>query len=251
MDAPTRIGKGDGYGMEPKNLPVVLISADAEWRSLKPLFPDATCYPSPYGDWFLHSYEGGQVVYFHGGWGKIAAAGSTQYALDLWQPSILVNLGTCGGFEGSIERGEIILVERTVVYDIIEQMGDYDEHIAHYATDLDLSWLPAEPSRLPHPVVRTLLVSGDRDLLVEDIPRLRDQLGAQAGDWESGAIAFVAGRNDARLVILRGVTDLVGPSGGEAYGNMDLFQRATDRMMTRLVEALPEWLALALSTEPW
>ena len=107
------------------------------------------------------------MIFFHGGWGKIAAAGSTQYAIDRWQPGLLVNLGTCGGFAGQVHQGEILLVERTVVYDIIELMGDFDEHIAHYSTFLDLSWLSPP---YPHAVRRTLLVSGDRDLLVEEIP---------------------------------------------------------------------------------
>ena len=69
---------------------------------------------------------------------------------------------------GEIEQGAIILVERTIVYDIIEQMGDFDEHIAHYSTDLDLSWLGDDH---PNDVRRTIMVSGDRDLLVGDIPR--------------------------------------------------------------------------------
>ena len=36
-------------------------------------------------------------------------------------------------------------------------------------------------------------------------------------DWESGAIAWVAARNQTRCLILRGVTDLVGEAGDEAY----------------------------------
>lgn len=57
---------------------------------------------------------------------------------------MIVNLGTCGGFRGEIERGEILLVERTIVYDIVEQMTDPEAAIAQYTTDLDLSWLGAE-----------------------------------------------------------------------------------------------------------
>jgi adenosylhomocysteine nucleosidase len=75
------------------------------------------------------------------GWGKIAAACATQYAINRWKPSLLVNLGTCGGFEGSIQRGEILLVDRTIVYDILEQMGDSDALIDYYTSQIDTSWL--------------------------------------------------------------------------------------------------------------
>jgi len=111
---------------------VVIISADAEWRAIHKIFPDQTYQHSPYGEWFETSFQASPVIFYHGGWGKISAAASAQYVIDRWQPELLVNLGTCGGFEGEIERGAILLVEKALVYDIIEQMGDYEAHIAHY-----------------------------------------------------------------------------------------------------------------------
>ncbi len=239
------------------SLIVVLISADIEWRALCELFPSATLQSSPYGAWFYTSIDftgstrftvdhlleekhlAYSVVFFHGGWGKIAASGSTQYVIDRWKPALLINLGTCGGFEGKIERDQIVLADRTIVYDIIEQMGDFDEHILHYSTTINLDWLG---ENLPLPVFRTLLVSADRDLIVQEIPCLHEHFGAVAGDWESGAIAWVADRNQTRLLILRGVTDLVGPSGGEAYGNIQLFAQSTSLIMQRLVGSLPGWI---------
>jgi len=179
------------------------------------------------------------VILFHGGWGKISAAASAQYVIDHFKPDLLVNLGTCGGFAGHIETGTVILVERTLVYDIIEQMGDSDEAIAYYGSSLDLGWLPSE---LPHPVSRGLLVSADRDILVEDIPTLIEKYGAVAADWESGAISWVAEQNKTRLLVLRAVSDLVGGDGGEAYGNLELFHERTKIVMKNLFEQLPDWL---------
>lgn len=224
---------------------VVIISANIEWQAIRTLLTGIQPQPSPMGEWFVKNLAvAGRlepVIFFHGGWGKIAAAASTQYVIDRWSPKLLVNLGTCGGFEGEIMPGAIVLAERTLVYDIIEQMGDHDEHIAHYTTILDLSWLG---ENYPHPVQRTLLVSADRDLLVEDIPRLKAEFGAVAGDWESGAIAWVAAHNETHCLILRGVSDLVGGSGGEAYdGNIHVFIEGAKDILKRLVEALPAWLA--------
>jgi adenosylhomocysteine nucleosidase len=237
---------------EPYKL-VVLISADIEWRAMHAIFPQMEEQVTPMGECFMTQVKmAGRVepvIFFHGGWGKISAAASTQYVIDRWAPRLLVNLGTCGGFEGKIDKGTVVLVERTIVYDIIEQMGDYDEHIAHYSTSIDLSWLDAAyPQRnYPHPVVRTLLVSADRDLLAEDLPRLIERYGAVAGDWESGAIAWVAQRNQTRCLILRGVTDLVGSDGGEAYqGNIQLFIDNAADILAVLVEHLAEWAAPAI-----
>ena len=180
-----------------------------------------------------------KLNFFHGGWGKVSAAATTQYAIDHFRPDLLINLGTCGGFEGVIETGQVILAARTIIYDIQEQMTDPDEAITHYSTELDLSWLPRV---VPSPVLRGLLVSADRDLLKEDIPMLISKYDAVAADWESGAIAWVAKRNQTKCLILRGVTDLVGPEGGEAYGDFELYQRRTKEMMRTLIGQLPRWL---------
>ncbi len=224
---------------------VILISANAEWRVMKSLFREAKSSPSPYGEWFSHFFNGNgilekPVIFMHGGWGKVAAAGSTQYAIDRWHPQLVVNLGTCGGFKGSVEREAIILVEKTIIYDIYEQMGDPEEHIRQYSTELDTTWLN-EP--LPMEVIRTVLVSGDRDLFWKDVPLLKEKYGAVAGDWESGAIAYVAAKNDTPSFILRGVTDLVSETGGDAYdGKVNYYYENTAIIMKKLIESLPEWL---------
>ncbi len=218
---------------------VVLISANSEWRVAKELHPNLALQQSPYGEYAELTIEHRPVIFFHGGWGKIAAAATTQYVIDHFKPDLLVNLGTCGGFVNRIETGTVILVEQTLVYDIIEQMGDSAEAIEHYASSLDLSWLPSE---LPFPVSRRLLVSADRDIIVDDIPMLIEKYDAVAADWESGAIAWVAQKNKTRLLILRAVSDLVGGDGGEAYGNIELFHKRTKTVMKNLFDQLPAWL---------
>lgn len=227
---------------------MVIISANIEWQVLKKIFVDAQPQASPLGEWFIRQFDvAGRpepVLFFHGGWGKIAAAASAQYVIQRWSPELLVNLGTCGGFDGEIEKGAIVLAERTVVYDIVEQMTGYAEAIAHYTTRLDLSWLE-QP--YPQPVRRTLLVSGDRDLMVGDIPRLKAEFGAVAGDWESGATAWVAAKHNTKCLILRGVTDLVGHAGGEAYeGNLHVFVEGTQQVFEKMLPHLPQWIAPAV-----
>ena len=219
---------------------VVIISANAEWGVVKEMYPNLEIQISPYGEFSDLTLDARHLTLFHGGWGKISAAASAQYVIDHFKPDLLINLGTCGGFAGRIEIGTIILVERTLVYDIIEQMGDESAAIDYYASNLDLSWLPVN---LPYPTPRGLLVSADRDILVNDIPILIEKYDAVAADWESGAIAWVAQKNNVRVLILRAVTDLVGGDGGEAYGNIELFHERTKTMMRELFRQLPGWLS--------
>jgi adenosylhomocysteine nucleosidase len=225
----------------PKSEVVVIVSADIEWRAVRRRFPACRVRSSPLGEWFVAAIgeDSGPVLFFHGGWGKIAAAASMQYLITMASPKLVVNIGTCGGFRGAVERGTIILVERTVVYDILEQMGDNDESIAYYATDIDLGWLG---ERYPHKVIRSLMLSGDRDLAAKDLSALKQKFGAIVGDWESGSIAWVARKNGVRILILRGVTDLVGESGGEAYGKVDIFNKRATSIADQLIDQLPDWI---------
>lgn len=229
---------------------VVLISAKVEWQAVKQILSPSEIHSSPLGEWFEITFNPSTsfrvnlqpVTFYHGGWGKISAAATAQYVIDRWSPELLVNLGTCGGFAGCIAIGTVILVEKTIVYDILEQMSDPDEAVAHYATEIDLSWLNTSIQSSvfsgQSSIVRGLLVSADRDIVPADIPMLMEKHSAVAADWESGAISWVAQKNDVRCLILRGVTDLVGAGGGEAYGNIELFHDRTRDVMQRLVEQL-------------
>jgi adenosylhomocysteine nucleosidase len=226
---------------------VVLVSANAEWKVVKAAYPGADLRPSPWGEYFETALRvgsrGRRVVFVHGGWGKVAAAGSTQYAIDRWKPTLVVNLGTCGGFAGEIPRFDVVLVDRTIIYDIREAMGDSAEAIAEYSTTIDLGWLGRD---YPASVRKTVLVSADRDLVPSEIAELRTKYGAVAGDWESGAIAYTCARNRQKVLILRGVSDLVSAAaGGEAYGNLQAFEEGTRTVMTRLLAQLPAWLEKA------
>jgi len=216
---------------------VIIISAIAEWTPVKSLFPDAKIERFPYGECFHLTRDTWNWTLFHTGWGKIASAGAIQYLIDHYSPDLIVNLGTCGGFEGVVKQGEIILVDQTYIYDIVELMGDLDI-TTYYASSLDLSWL-TEP--YPHPARRGMIASADSDLPPEKISFLK-QKGAIAADWESAALAWVARKNNARLLILRGVSDMVSENGGEAYNNIEVFNDRAKGIMERLIEQLPDWL---------
>ena len=215
-----------------------MISAGAEWNAIHAGAPTHT----PYGDFAFGTLGRERVIYFHGGYGKVNAAGSTQYAIDRWHPELVINLGTCGAFGHDLHVGDVVLASSTTIYDIYEAMGDADEAIADFKTTLDTSRWPTPAKVRVEP-----LVSGDRDLIPGELAKLRDKFAAAAGDWESGAIAYVATKNHARVVILRGVTDIVDEAHADpTYNNAALWQQETAKVMATLLalaaDALPSLL---------
>lgn len=218
---------------------VVIISANSEWKSVTPLFPDAKIENYPYGECFQAMLNELPMIFFHTGWGKTASAGALQHIIDKYDPELVVNLGTCGGFAGVVRQGDLILVEQTFMYDIVELMSDQDVS-DYYASSLDLGWL-ADPE--PFTTRRGLIASADSDLPPEKIQFLKSH-GVIAADWESAALAWVARKNNTRLLILRMVSDLVSEQGGEAYGEIEIFKQRTGAIMKQLVGQLPEWLKM-------
>jgi len=217
---------------------VVLISAITEWLAVKDVLAPDALQNTPYGERFNMMITNCEVTFFHAGWGKTASAGAMQYVIDHFSPDVTINLGTCGGFEGEVELNDLILVERTFIYDIVELMGDFGSVPDYFASTLDLSWLPGP---YPTPVRRGVLASADSDLQPDKIAQLKAQ-GAIAADWESAALAWVAEKNGVRLLILRAVSDLVSERGGEAYDNIRLFKERTKGIMRRLIKQLPAWI---------
>jgi adenosylhomocysteine nucleosidase len=214
----------------------VIISANAEWESLKPMFRQVSMEYSPYGEYFFTGIDGHRTLFFHGGWGKIAAAASTQYVIDRFKPQFLINLGTCGGIEGRVNRFDLIVADRTIIYDIYEAMEQSHVGVAHYTTDLEV------PADLPQSIIRTTIYSADRDLTPLHLRELEKRFRPVVVDWESGAIAWVAQRNQTSLLIVRGVTDLVSLEKAEAEGNLGLFRENAVRVMQTLIHELPLYM---------
>ena len=220
---------------------VVIISANAEWEALKEVLPsqDYRLERSPYGEYFIADHKllpglAEPVIFLHGGWGRIDAAASAQWAISEFQPDSIINLGTAGGFEGRIRVGQIVFASKTIVYDIIERMGSASEAIQDYTTEIKTE----VPPELKDLVVSSTIISADQDIDPSSIRKLTDRYDAVAADWESASIGRVADKNGLPIIILRGISDVVSPQGSLAYGDIEHFEEQTRALMRDLLDLL-------------
>ena len=222
---------------------VVLVAAAAEWSVVKKRYGAPSETGSPYAHLLcdLPARTGPiPVAFLHSGCGKVPAAAATQYAIDTWHPSLLVNIGTCGAIAPALAEGDTVLAARTVIYDLSERSGGQATMVERFTTDIDLSWLP-DP--LPACAVQGTVVTADQDLPPDRVNELRLEYDAIAGDWESGAVAFVAQKtNGVRCLILRTVTDCVTQAGSEIYGDEAAFRQRVECLLPALLDSLPRWL---------
>ena len=208
---------------------IILICAKEEWEAVKKTLKVTSVKISPFGEYFeLRKKDfDRKIISFYTGCGKVNASAATQYVIDNYNPEFLINLGTCGGFEGEVKTEEIFTVTETIIYDIIEEGGKTNETLERYRTKLDISWVDRDLFPVYTP---TIMVSADKDAEPADISNLKEKYNAIAADWESASIAYVAKRNKIKCLIYRGVSDIVG--GKNSIGEK------TSSVMKKLIDDL-------------
>ena len=221
--------------MSLKRIPV-LVSANGEWEAVKTILQPSIIAQSPLGEHFQIEIEGQPCLFFHSGCGKVATAASTQYVIDKYQPELIINIGTCGGFSGSCKAGEVLLVTETLIYDIVERMDDPVAALAHYSTRNEIEWIT---NALPDGTRKARIVSADQDIDYKAFDLLTKTHRADAADWETGAFAWVATRNEVPWLALRGVSDVVTPHGSETDNGVDLWRSRLDQLMRKILTDLP------------
>jgi len=220
----------------PSKIIPVLVSANGEWEAVKAILQPSLIQQSHLGAYFEIELEDQPCLFFHSGWGKISTAAATQYVIDQYQPELMINIGTCGGFSGISKVGEVLLVTETLIYDIVERMGDPVAALDKYQTANYTSWIT---NPLPAGTRRARIASADQDIDYTAFNLLTKTYQADAADWETGAFAWVAARNNIPWLALRGVSDLVSPERSETDNGVDLWHSRLAQLMGKLLSDLP------------
>ena len=218
---------------------VVLISANFEWQAGLEILHPSELLNSPLGEFFYHQLENHSLLFFHSGWGKTRSAAATQLVIERWNPRLIINTGTCGGLEGFAEVGEILLITKTTIYDLIERMSDYQDALDYYSAELETDWIGPD---LPSNTRRSTIASADQDIDFNNHKLLIETFKVPAADWESAPIAWVAQKNDTPCLILRGVSDIVKATSSESDNNLGLWQDRTQTIMQKIIADLPFFL---------
>lgn len=168
------------------------------------------------------------------GIGKVNAALTTQKAIDEGADEI-VNAGVCGGFDSTMEIGDVFEVGRAVEYDFDlaelndTRVGQLDERDSPY-------FILGEGKTLG---------SGDHFRNDDnDLPLLRE-LGVDLRDMEGAAIAHVCEKNSTRCRMIKSVTNVQG-KGSMTGQYADNLKYALGTLTKYLKGALCALFALAL-----
>ncbi len=150
---------------------------------------------------------GKDVVLAISGIGKVSAALTTQKIIDEFKPDFILNFGTAGGMNGSVEILKYYVVEKCCQFDF--DLRELDGVPLGYIQEYKTVFFPATTDKLGF-LKSTCLASADR--FTNDVNDINDinEIGCSLRDMEGGAIAQVCLSNNLPLYMIKGVTDVYG-----------------------------------------
>ncbi len=160
-----------------------------------------------------------EVVLLKSGIGKVNAAMSTTILLDRFKPDAVINTGSAGGFDPTLNVGDVVISTEVRHHDVDVtafgyEYGQVPQLPAAFHSDSDLQAIAEESAKAIEGIriVKGLIATGDS--FMSDPTRveaLRDKFqGLQALEMEAAAIAQVCYLFKVPFVIIRALSDIAG-----------------------------------------
>jgi nucleoside phosphorylase len=198
----------------------IQISSELEWSSLKSLIQISNFIPTPFGESFSYLINGKNCMFFHAGASKTKSSAACQFAINNWNPVRHFLIGTAGGVASYLKEGEIIIADKTGLYDYIFRMGEPYEFIPiETIVKIDNSWI--DFTKLSKNILFGFIASADQDVDFETRVKLINE-NVIAADWESGSVSIICSINKIPCTIIRGITDIPYNSTDENRSNQGI-----------------------------
>ncbi len=142
------------------------------------------------------------------GIGKVNASLTTQMLIDKFSPEFVLNFGTAGGVDNSVKALQYYTVEKSCQFDF--DLRDLDGVPLGYIQDYKISFFPSYTVDFTVNLEQKALATADR--FTESKIDTKDiiDIGCNLRDMEGGAIAQVCYTNKVPLLMIKGITDVVG-----------------------------------------
>ncbi|GGJ82041.1 5'-methylthioadenosine/S-adenosylhomocysteine nucleosidase [Lentibacillus kapialis] len=208
-----------------------------------------------------HFYQGliaGQdVILLKSGIGKVNAALATTILLSHFQPDVVINTGSAGGFNQDLEVGDIVVSTEVRYHDVDATVfghayGQVPQMPAAYKADerlMNLAEYVAKEETNAHHTVKGLIATGDS--FMSDPSRVAFVLAQfpdlQAAEMEAGAIAQVCYKFETPFVIIRSLSDIAGKEAPASFN--EFLQTAATHSATLILTMIKELKGFEQSNE--
>jgi adenosylhomocysteine nucleosidase len=192
--------------------------------------------------------KGKEVILLRSGIGKVNAAMSTAVLLQHFKPDAIINTGSAGGFDPSLNVGDVVISTEVRHHDVDVtafgyEYGQVPQLPAAFTADEKLKKAAVESVRElgDAQVVSGLIATGDS--FMNDPARveaIRDKFtGLQAVEMEAAAIAQVAHQFEVPFVIIRSLSDIAGKESDVSFDQyLEKAALHSAKMVMNIVEAV-------------
>lgn len=172
------------------------------------------------------TYEGKDVVLLKSGIGKVNAAMSTTILLEKYQPDVVINTGSAGGFDTNLKVGDIVISDEVRHHDVDVtafgyEIGQMAGMPAGYRSDEKLIEVAKQAVTEvgEHPYALGLICSGDvfmsNPVRVEAVRK--DFPVMKAVEMEAAAVAQVCYQFGTPFVVIRALSDIAGQESNISF----------------------------------
>lgn len=165
------------------------------------------------------------IILLKSGIGKVNAAIGTSLLIQLFKPDVIINTGSAGGFDETLQVGDIA-ISTEVRYNDVDatvfgyEYGQVPAMPAFYSPDQSLVTIAEKAAeKVGIHSKKGLVLSGDSFMSdherVQDLKRRFNE--PLCSEMEAGAIAQVCHQFDVPFVIIRALSDIAGSDAKVSY----------------------------------
>jgi len=172
------------------------------------------------------THKGKDVVLLKSGIGKVNAAMSTTILLEKYQPDVVINTGSAGGYDEALDVGAIVISDEVRHHDVDAtifgyEIGQVPQMPAGFKADVHLMNIAQEAVAEvgEHQSATGLITTGDA--FMNDpvrVEKVRGQFPTmKAVEMEAAAIAQVCYQFGTPFVVIRALSDIAGKESNISF----------------------------------
>ena len=204
----------------------VIGAMEEEVELLRAALNDAHSTTIAGSEYTTGTYEGKEVVLLKSGIGKVNAAMSTTILLHEFKPDVVINTGSAGGYDETLEVGAVVISDEVRHHDVDVtifgyEIGQMAGMPAAYKSDEKLMKVAEEAVKAvgEHQYGVGLICSGDAFMndpeRVEAVRRHFPQM--KAVEMEAAAVAQVCYQFATPFVVIRALSDIAGKESNISF----------------------------------
>lgn len=176
---------------------------------------------------FIEGVLGGhEVILVKSGIGKVNAAMATTLLLKMFKPDVVLNTGSAGGFQQSLEVGTVVISDEVRHHDVNVTIFGYDHGQvpglpAAYKADRKLMKLAQQAVEEidEHAYAIGLIASSDSFMSdAEHVERVKKIFPSMiAAEMEAAAVAQVCHQFETPFVVIRALSDIAGKDASMSF----------------------------------